>query len=556
MIKNNDIMLQQRIVTERLMSKLTTSGFLLNNLIVNGAKIRPYEIPLSSVDMDEDINSDKKIINALYQLRYEIIKGMTINISELEEYYVKDLISANINDNSSISNLETASFTRVNSMYYLVVGRYRNIRTTDIYIPFIIVDIDNVPYALINVTSYKISSNIKQENPTEWKYYPLVDTNSIGQDCSFKFAESIIKDVLTEYGSGDYTLITTINEIPEERYEFRYPGGDSRYLFILQKYSYDDKIIELTKNEIYNNLPIVKFEDDRITEILVTNGFDILSVSLRDFMANPVYKVIIFSSSDGYFIDNISSDTIFLLNNTKYYVEESKYVYDDKINKYKLELDIVRGEAGKFFEYYPIDDELKIIVAENFAYGEASKPKLTESSAASLINKMSSKSEIRSLYNSVKDGSKKLVKNVKITNRKLTKHADEFIDDATLFKETNTLLNNSWNLLMRVATSYGLSILLGPIVGIFIFICLQARKINFNSEVTLKKIEDNIQTKLDYLEQELKKAEKAKDHELAYKYKRIITKTKAKLEVAQKKISKDTEGSATSFEINRREKLV
>lgn len=554
MIKNNDIMLQQRIVTERLMSKLTTSGFLLNNLIVNGIKIRPYEIPLSSVDMDEDINNDNKIINTLYQLKYDIIKGMTIGVSELEEYYVKDLISANINDNSSISNLETTSFTRVNSMYYLVVGRYKNIKTTDIYIPFIIVDIDNTPHALINVSSYKISSNIKQENGSEWRYHPLI--NSANQEHSFKFAETLIRDALAEYNSRDYTLITTINEIPEERYEFRYPGGDSRYLFILQKYGYDDKVIELTKNEIYNNLPIIKFEDDRITEILVTNGFDILSVSLREFMSNPVYKVIIFSSSDGYFIDNINSDTIFLLNNTKYYVEESKYVYNDESNKYKLELDIVRGESGKFFEFYPIDDELKIIVAENFAYGEASKPKLTESSASSLINKMSSKSEIRSLYNSVKDGSKKLVKNVKITNRKVSNRADEFIDDATLFKETNTLLNNSWNLLMRVATSYGLSILLGPIVGIFIFICLQARKVNFNSEVTLKKIEDNIQTKLDYLEQELKKAEKAKDHELAYKYKRIITKTKAKLEIAQKKISKDTEGSATSFEINRREKLV
>lgn len=547
-------MLQQRIVTERLMSKLTTSGFLLNNLIVNGVKIRPYEIPLSSVDMDEDINNDNKIINTLYQLKYDIIKGMTIGISELEEYYVKDLISANINDNSSISNLETVSFTRVNSMYYLVVGRYKNIKTTDIYIPFIIVDIDNTPHALINVSSYKISSNIKQENGSEWRYHPLI--NSANQEYSFKFAETLIRDALAEYSSRDYTLITTINEIPEERYEFRYPGGDSRYLFILQKYGYDDKVIELTKNEIYNNLPIIKFEDDRITEILVTNGFDILSVSLREFMSNPVYKVIIFSSSDGYFIDNINSDTIFLLNNTKYYVEESKYVYNNESNKYKLELDIVRGESGKFFEFYPIDDELKIIVAENFAYGEASKPKLTESSASSLINKMSSKSEIRSLYNSVKDGSKKLVKNVKITNRKVSNRADEFIDDATLFKETNTLLNNSWNLLMRVTTSYGLSILLGPIVGIFIFICLQARKVNFNSEVTLKKIEDNIQTKLDYLEQELKKAEKAKDHELAYKYKRIITKTKAKLEIAQKKISKDTEGSATSFEINRREKLV
>ena len=70
----------------------------------------------------------------------------------------------------------------------------------------------------------------------------------------------------------------------------------------------------------------------------------------------------------------------------------------------------------------------------------------------------------------------------------------------------------------------------------------------------LKKIEDTIQNKLDELEDRLAEAEENKNHDLANRYRRIITKTKAKLETVQKKISKETDGAATSFEINRREK--
>ena len=76
----------------------------------------------------------------------------------------------------------------------------------------------------------------------------------------------------------------------------------------------------------------------------------------------------------------------------------------------------------------------------------------------------------------------------------------------------------------------------------------------FNSQLTVKKIEDTIQNKLDELDDKLAEAEENKNHDLANRYRRIITKTKAKLETVQKKISEKTDGAATSFEINRREK--
>ena len=128
------------------------------------------------------------------------------------------------------------------------------------------------------------------------------------------------------------------------------------------------------------------------------------------------------------------------------------------------------------------------------------------------------------------------------------------VRDATYIKETNSLINDAWNLLMRIATSAALSVLLGPVIGLFIFICLQAKKVQFNSQLTVKKIEDTIQNKLDELEDRLAEAEENKNHDLANRYRRIITKTKAKLETVQKKISEKTDGAATSFEINRREK--
>ena len=128
------------------------------------------------------------------------------------------------------------------------------------------------------------------------------------------------------------------------------------------------------------------------------------------------------------------------------------------------------------------------------------------------------------------------------------------VRDATYIKETNSLINDAWNLLMRIATSAALSVLLGPVIGLFIFICLQAKKVQFNSQLTVKKIEDTIQNKLDELDDKLAEAEENKNHDLANRYRRIITKTKAKLETVQKKISEKTDGAATSFEINRREK--
>ena len=202
-----------------------------------------------------------------------------------------------------------------------------------------------------------------------------------------------------------------------------------------------------------------------------------------------------------------------------------------------------------------MDLELQVILSESFSFGEASKPAITEDEADDTIGKSNLlKGDIRLLYNRVKDGAKKLASIGNKGGKKISSKAVEFIDDATYVKETNSLINDAWNLLMRIATSAALSVLLGPVIGLFIFICLQSQKIQFNSQTTIKKIEDNIQNKLDDLEVRLQEAEKNKNHDLANKYRRIITKTKAKLEIVQKKISEETEGAATSFEINRREK--
>ena len=46
MIKNNDIELHQRVVTERFISRLEKSTFLSpEGLTINGLNIKPYEIP-------------------------------------------------------------------------------------------------------------------------------------------------------------------------------------------------------------------------------------------------------------------------------------------------------------------------------------------------------------------------------------------------------------------------------------------------------------------------------------------------------------------------------
>ena len=244
-----------------------------------------------------------------------------------------------------------------------------------------------------------------------------------------------------------------------------------------------------------------------------------------------------------------------MLNNTYYSVEDANYTYNDESNKYDLEVSVVKeGESHSFMEYDIMDLELQVILAENFSFGEASKPSMTEDEGDSKLNMNILKGDTRILYNRVKEGAKKLGAMTKKGGSKITEKTSNFVGDATYIKETNSLINDAWNLLMRIATSAALSVLLGPVIGLFIFICLQAKKVQFNSQLTVKKIEDTIQNKLDELEDKLAEAEENKNHDLANRYRRIITKTKAKLETVQKKISEKTDGAATSFEINRREK--
>ena len=431
-------------------------------------------------------------------------------------------------------------------MYYLVVSRHEDHNYTDMYIPFIIVTIDNTPYILLNKLSYTMSSNITGNVDNEWNYIKLVDG----------FVDNLVKNVLLDYTAADNTIIDIINGIRPGKYEFRYPGGDSRYLFILQENGYDPKVIELSKSGIYNNLPIVKFNADgsAIEQILVTDDFSIKSLSLGEYLQSN-FKVIIFSATDGYFINNIEKNTVFMLNNTYYSVEDANYTYNDESNKYDLEVSVVKeGESHSFMEYDIMDLELQVILAENFSFGEASKPSMTEDEGDSKLNMNILKGDTRILYNRVKEGAKKLGAMTKKGGSKITEKTSNFVGDATYIKETNSLINDAWNLLMRIATSAALSVLLGPVIGLFIFICLQAKKVQFNSQLTVKKIEDTIQNKLDELEDKLAEAEENKNHDLANRYRRIITKTKAKLETVQKKISEKTDGAATSFEINRREK--
>ena len=544
MIKNNDIELHQRVVTERFISRLEKSSFLTPaGLNINGLIIKPYEIPNMSTDMDVDIKSDIKIITFLYKLTLDTIKGLSVTIDGNNEYFVKKIICGSIENINSLTDTVTRAF----NMYYIVISRHKDHSYTDMYIPFIIVTIDNTPYILTNKLSYTPSSNINSTTDNEWRYIKLIDG----------FIETLVRDVLLDYTPADNTIVDIINGIKPGKYEFRSPGGDSRYLFILEQYGYDSKVIELSKSGIYNNLPIVKFNSDgsAIEEILVTDDYNITSLSLNEYLKSN-YKVIIFSATDGYFINNVEKNTVFMLNNTYYSVEGADYIYNEDLNKYDLDISVVKeGESYSFMEYSNMDLELKVILSESFSFGEASKPAMTEDEADDTIGKSNLlKGDTRLLYNRVKDGAKKLASIGKKSSKKIGSKTVEFVDDATYVKETNSLINDAWNLLMRIATSAALSVLLGPVIGLFIFICLQSQKIQFNSQTTIKKIEDNIQNKLDDLEVKLQEAEENKNHDLANRYRRIITKTKAKLEVVQKKISEKTEGAATSFEINRREK--
>ena len=543
MIKNNDIELHQRVVTERFISRLEKSTFLSpEGLNINGLNIKPYEIPNMATDMDVDIKSDIKIITSLYKLTMDTVKGLSVEIDGNNEYFVKKLLCASIENINSLDDNVTRAF----NMYYLVVSRHEDHNYTDMYIPFIIVTIDNTPYILLNKLSYTMSSNITGNVDNEWNYIKLVDG----------FVDNLVKNVLLDYTAADNTIIDIINGIRPGKYEFRYPGGDSRYLFILQENGYDPKVIELSKSGIYNNLPIVKFNADgsAIEQILVTDDFSIKSLSLGEYLQSN-FKVVIFSATDGYFINNIEKNTVFMLNNTYYSVEDANYTYNDESNKYDLEVSVVKeGESHSFMEYDIMDLELQVILAENFSFGEASKPSMTEDEGDSKLNTNILKGDTRILYNRVKEGAKKLGAMTKKGGSKITEKTSNFVGDATYIKETNSLINDAWNLLMRIATSAALSVLLGPVIGLFIFICLQAKKVQFNSQLTVKKIEDTIQNKLDELEDKLAEAEENKNHDLANRYRRIITKTKAKLETVQKKIYEETDGAATSFEINRREK--
>ena len=352
--------------------------FLIGLVFGNGVILSP-NILFDTKGLNQ-VLEQKNVIKFLNEEGYGnfIIRGMNIeNINSLDD-----------------------NVTRAFNMYYLVVSRHEDHNYTDMYIPFIIVTIDNTPYILLNKLSYTMSSNITGNVDNEWNYIKLVDG----------FVDNLVKNVLLDYTAADNTIIDIINGIRPGKYEFRYPGGDSRYLFILQENGYDPKVIELSKSGIYNNLPIVKFNADgsAIEQILVTDDFSIKSLSLGEYLQSN-FKVIIFSATDGYFINNIEKNTVFMLNNTYYSVEDANYTYNDESNKYDLEVSVVKeGESHSFMEYDIMDLELQVILAENFSFGEASKPSMTEDEGDSKLNTNILKGDTRILYNRVKEGAKKL----------------------------------------------------------------------------------------------------------------------------------------------------
>lgn len=523
MIKNNDIPLQLRIVTERFMRYFSALNYLHN--------LR------SQVVVGDNLPEDRigQALSILHNIKELCEQNTVIDFGDQKIELVK-LIKAEISGLQPVREISTVGFRTC--LYYLQVKPLSATNESTIYIPF-------------NVSLLFNEAEPSKVTPFAVSYTPAVSTTS---DIS-TFDESgiiqeqlntntfdittFINNVLYKLKNEDYVFISTVNNIT--RYELRDPNKSVSYSYILKTNGYDDTFIDMVTSGKVTEMPIVKINNTNneynITDILVTDGLNVRSVSITEYKQKRELKALIFSNQDSYDINIITDEDQYIINGVYYIVDDTKYIYNEELKEYELSVSYTSGST-LFLESMSIDPDTVDILKSYRAFCENSDLVESDSVSESSAKIEDIKSPVKKEFEELEKGVKAFGKLTLRGGKKTVKGVGKAIDEFDYAIEANELLNTAWNLLIKACTITTLSLLTNPILGLVAAIIFAIIKMNATNRMTIEKVRRNLADSITNMEYRLKEAEDKKDYDTANKFRRVISKVSIRLQIIEKRIEK------------------
>lgn len=239
------------------------------------------------------------------------------------------------------------------------------INETVIPVPALIGWVNNNPVFIFVRDAIKIGNPMDIEDLDNYKVINVFE--DLLPDIA-KYAFSILDD-------SDYTIAKILSYIPSSRYTLRDPSSaNMNYGELLLKYGYNKELLNSISQGFFDNLPIVKYENGQVSELLVSDNDTIYSVEYEKYLENSKLLALVFSKSNGYNYNTIIPEQSFDIAGKRMYIDNEEWVKQPD-GTFKSEF-VVQAESGY--------KTIKGIRFED-CYGEAEMKEMLGRSVNSLV---------------------------------------------------------------------------------------------------------------------------------------------------------------------------
>lgn len=239
------------------------------------------------------------------------------------------------------------------------------INETVIPVPALIGWVNNNPVFIFVRDAIKIGNPMDIEDLDNYKVINVFE--DLLPDIA-KYAFSILDD-------SDYTIAKILSYIPSSRYTLRDPSSaNMNYGELLLKYGYNKELLNSISQGYFDNLPIVKYENGQVSELLVSDNETIYSVEYEKYLENSKLLALVFSKSNEYNYNTIIPEQSFDIAGKRMYIDNEEWVKQPD-GTFKSEF-VVQAESGY--------KTIKGIRFED-CYGEAEMKEMFGKSVKSLV---------------------------------------------------------------------------------------------------------------------------------------------------------------------------
>lgn len=241
-----------------------------------------------------------------------------------------------------------------------------SINDTVIPVPALIGWVNNNPVFIFVRDAIKVGNPMDKD---DLENYKVINVFEDLLPSVAKYAYSVLDD-------SDYTIAKILSLIPSSRYTLRDPSSaNMNYSELLLKYGYNKELLNSISQGYFDNLPIVKYENGQVSELLVSDNETIYSVDYDKYLEDSKLLALVFSKSNGYTYNGVIPEQSFDVAGKRMYVDNEEWVKQPD-GTFKSEF-VVQAESGTY----------KIIKGMRFedCYGEAEMKEMLGRSVNSLV---------------------------------------------------------------------------------------------------------------------------------------------------------------------------